>query len=256
MKDNIYQEGNFKKENIPWNKGKRKKLNLDYIKEQHWNNGKSILDISKELNISDALIRLRMKENNIPRRSNTILTQNTLNKLKPTQFKKGNISYFKGKSLVPWNKNKKGLQVAWNKGIPHSQEWKDNHSKYMKLYLQDHPEAKQKIKEARAKQIFPLKDSKIEVKIQSYLKALGIEFFTHQHMNIEHSYQCDILIPSMNIVIECDGDYWHRYPIGRDIDRIRTSELIREGFKVLRLWEHDIKTIDINKFAGLVYGQD
>ncbi|GAG67123.1 unnamed protein product [marine sediment metagenome] len=41
----------------------------------------------------------------------------------------------------------------------------------------------------------------------------------------------------MNLVIECDGDYWHKYPVGRDIDHIRTKELIQKGFKVLRLWE-------------------
>ena len=107
--------------------------------------------------------------------------------------------------------------------------------------------------ESRMKQIFPLKDSSIEVKIQKFLKKLGYEFFTHQYIKeIEHGYQCDILIPSMNLVIECDGDYWHKYPIGRDIDKIRTSELIEKGFKVLRLWEHEIKIMNINKFKELL----
>jgi len=67
-------------------------------------------------------------------------------------------------------------------------------------------------------------------------------------MNIKHCYQCDILIPSMNLVIECDGDYWHKYPIGREIDNIRTSELINKGFKVLRLWEFEINEMTIDKF--------
>ncbi len=97
--------------------------------------------------------------------------------------------------------------------------------------------------------VTPKKDTSIEVKIQNFLKQLGIEFFTHQYMKeIEHGYQCDILIPSMNIVIEADGDYWHKYPIGNDIDHVRTKELIEKGFKVLRLWEHDIRSMKINKF--------
>ena len=47
----------------------------------------------------------------------------------------------------------------------------------------------------------------------------------------------------MNLVIECDGNYWHNYPIGREIDIIRTQELIDAGFKVLRFWGSEIKEI-------------
>jgi len=110
-------------------------------------------------------------------------------------------------------------------------------------------------KEKRALQIFPLKDTSIEVKIQNFLKTLGIDFFTHQYIReIEHGYQCDILIPSMNLVIECDGNYWHKYPVGNDIDKIRTSELVESGFRVLRLWESDINSMDLNKFQEVLNG--
>ena len=105
-----------------------------------------------------------------------------------------------------------------------------------------------KIKAARAKQIFPLKDTSIEVKIQNFLKQLNIDFFTHQYMSIEHAYQCDIFIPSMNLVVECDGEYWHKYPTRRDIDHIRTKELIENGFKVLRLWEFEINELTLKAF--------
>ncbi len=103
-------------------------------------------------------------------------------------------------------------------------------------------------KKHRKYQKFPSKDTSIELKIQNFLKKLRIEFFTHQHMNIKHSYQCDIFIPSINLVIECDGDYWHKYPTGRDIDHIRTSELLKKGFKVLRLWEFEIREMGLYDF--------
>ncbi len=95
---------------------------------------------------------------------------------------------------------------------------------------------------------YSVKNTSIEVKIQNFLKQLGIEYFTHQYIKIEHGYQCDVLIPSMNLVIECDGDYWHNYPVGNDIDHVRTSELIEKGFKVLRLWEFEIRAMNINEF--------
>jgi very-short-patch-repair endonuclease len=121
----------------------------------------------------------------------------------------------------------------------------------------------------RAKQIFPKDDTYIEVKIQNYLKELNIEFYTHYYTKeISHSYQCDILIPVQNninqkIIIECDGDWWHGNPIRYpnptkfqleqiEEDRIRTEELIYCGFKVIRLWEIDIKKLDIILFKEII----
>ena len=112
----------------------------------------------------------------------------------------------------------------------------------------------EKIRQARAKQVFPIKDSSIEVKIQNFLSELKIDYFAHHNFNnIQHKYQCDIWIPSMNLVLECDGDYWHSYPIGTEIDHIRTQELKEKGFKVLRLWEREIKVMDLETFKRRLY---
>jgi G:T-mismatch repair DNA endonuclease (very short patch repair protein) len=192
----------------------------------------------------------------------------------------GNKNYFYGKHLIPWNKGKKCPSISEkNKGRKHTKEekikmslshkgkplsetnknnirlallgrkilWKDKISLATKG---NHNSPKTEItKESRKYLILPKKDTSIEIKVQNYLKKLGITFFTHQYINeIEHGYQCDILIPTMNLVIECDGDYWHNYPIGREIDNIRTSELINKGFKVLRLWECEINKMTIDEF--------
>jgi very-short-patch-repair endonuclease len=134
-----------------------------------------------------------------------------------------------------WNKGKKGLQIAWNKGLTKEDE---RIKKTIKGWL-----------EWRKTQITPIKDTSIEVKIQNFLKEMNIEFFTHQYIKeIEHGYQCDIFIPSKNLVIECDGTYWHNYPTGREIDNIRTKELLEKGFKVLRLWEFEINELNLNRF--------
>ncbi len=124
------------------------------------------------------------------------------------------------------------------------------------------PEYQKLAKERRAKQVFPLKDSLPEIKIQNFLKQLSITFLAHKHIKeIEHGYQCNILIPSMNLIIECDGDYWHgnqnierfkdlnEYQKNkRLLDDLRTKELIEKGFKVLRLWESDINKMNLNDF--------
>jgi very-short-patch-repair endonuclease len=185
----------------------------------------------------------------------------------------------------PINKGKKGLQIAWNKGKKCPQlsgennpramlgktAWnkgikgsiKPNRTSFKKgqipwikgkkgvkywLGKKRSEETIKKIRDARAKQIIPLQDTSIEIKIQNFLKGLNIEYYPHQYIKIEHSYLCDILVPSLSLVIECDGDYFHNYPFGNDIDHIRTKEMKAVGFNVLRLWERDIKKMDIETF--------
>jgi very-short-patch-repair endonuclease len=136
------------------------------------------------------------------------------------------------------------------KGSHHSEESR----KKLSLSLKGrHCSPKTEFKKGTYEEIFG------EVKIQNFLRFLGIEFFTHQYMHINHGYQCDILIPSMNLVIECDGDWYHGnknvHPNLKDWqierikrDQLRTSELIEKGFRVLRLWEHEINDMDIEIF--------
>ncbi len=87
--------------------------------------------------------------------------------------------------------------------------------------------------------------------IGNRLKKLGLEFYTHQYMKIEHGYQCDILIPKQKgierpTIIECFGDYWHKIPYGNPIDSIRCQELREKGFRVLVFWENEIKVMKLN----------
>ncbi len=180
-----------------------------------------------------------------------------LGKKHSDKYKTEMSELMKGNKNGIGNKSHSG-KPAWNKGLP-----KEKHPQYGKSRSiktkekisignsgkKRSEETKQKLRDLRLKQVFPMKDTKIEVKIQEYLKLLGIDFFTHQHIKeIEHEYQCDILIPSMNLIIECDGDYWHKYPIGLEKDHIRTKELIEKGFKVLRLWERDIQVMNVDDF--------
>jgi len=100
------------------------------------------------------------------------------------------------------------------------------------------------------------KNTSPEIKIFKELKRKGIYFQKH------YKRACgspDIAIPHKKIAIFIDGDFWHgfRYPIWRERlnsnfwnnkienNRIRDkrnhSKLRRSGWKVLRVWEHDIE---------------
>ena len=155
--------------------------------------------------------------------------------------------------------SKKGY-ISWNTGLTkETDERVMNHSIILKE-IWNKPEYVQFAKERRAKIIYPIKDSSIEIIIQNFLKLLHIEFITHYYISeITHSYQCDILIPSKKIIIEADGCYWHGCSICNkkfnkhqikqiEKDNQRTKELREKGYRIIRLWEHEIRKITLNQF--------
>ena len=176
--------------------------------------------------------------------------------------KKNRLSHL-GKHLSLSTEFKKGSRGFIGK---HSEESRKKMSEYRKgkrigkdnpFYGRHHTsEFIQRKKQQRALQVFPIKDTKIEVKVQDYLNQLGVSFNTHRQLDILHSYQTDIFIPSINLVIECDGDYWHANPSiysnpndkqlkQIEKDKIRTEELKEKGYNVLRLWESDIDKMSV-----------
>lgn len=155
------------------------------------------------------------------------------------------------------------IKIPNNKGRHLTNEWKNkiSESKKGKPHSKEHI---QKIREARRKQKFIQKDTKIEIKIQNFLKELKIKFLTNHNIpEISNQYKCDIFIPSMNLVIECDGCYWHgcpicKKPINNNIknnienDKITTEKLINLNYNIIRLWEHEIKNMELNDFKDII----
>lgn len=91
------------------------------------------------------------------------------------------------------------------------------------------------------------KDTSIELKIQEELKNRQIIF--EKQKSLLKKYIVDIFIEP-NIVIECDGDYWHNRPGAQERDKMRDKNLHNAGYQVYRFWEHEINTsakICVNK---------
>ncbi len=92
--------------------------------------------------------------------------------------------------------------------------------------------------------------------IAALLKAAGIPFFRHQKQFIGCP---DFVFPKSRLIVFIDGDFWHgwRLPIwahkldpdwrekilaNRKRDQRAHRSLRRKGWKVLRIWEHDIES--------------
>ena len=138
---------------------------------------------------------------------------------KPHPHKRSEIAIAK---LIAFNKSEIGRQLKraqtpWNKNT--------TNEKYI-----------EKMREKRLHQVFPQKDSKLEVTLQNALTENKIEFKKHQPI----MGQPDIFIEP-NICIFADGKYWHTLP--KVVDRANrvNKYLIDNKYKVLRFSEQDIK---------------
>lgn len=95
-----------------------------------------------------------------------------------------------------------------------------------------------------------LKPTKIEREVWQALEALGIRFERERKVG---TYLVDAWLPTLNAVIEVQGDFWHCNPavypdgpicaIQRNTtarDQKRLATLTGQGFRVIELWERDI----------------
>ena len=78
----------------------------------------------------------------------------------------------------------------------------------------------------------------IEIAIARVLDALEIEYEEQKPMG---RYIVDFFVPRKNLIIECDGYYWHNKPGAKEKDERKDAWLIEHGYTVLRLPERQIK---------------
>jgi len=78
----------------------------------------------------------------------------------------------------------------------------------------------------------------IEIAVADALRDLGITF---EEQVTFRWYLADIYLPDHNIVIECDGDYWHSLPKIIAHDRKRDAWFESHQIRVIRIKETDIR---------------
>lgn len=231
---------------VAWNKGMKDYTNAGTFKKGHSQSveakkkmsvAKKGISLSKEhrKNISQGNkgkkiprdVRMKISEKNRGKK------RSEATKKKMSVAKKGKPSPMKGKTHTERSRKKMSLAKI---GRKHSEEYKKKLSEIMKamplwnrgrtgVYSE---EILQKIRRARAKQVFPLKDTKPEKHLQSLLRDKKIKFETHRNFvekGIRIYGQPDIFIKP-NICIFVDGDYWHCNPN----DYVYRKKLI-PGFK-------------------------
>lgn len=81
-------------------------------------------------------------------------------------------------------------------------------------------------------------ETSIEALIRKALKRKGINFEQEARIG---KYYADFLISNLKLIIECDGEYWHRSNFAKKRDLRKDEFLAIKGYEVYRFTEKEIK---------------
>jgi len=93
-------------------------------------------------------------------------------------------------------------------------------------------------------------ESSIETKMRVALKEAGIDFRQEVKIGI---YRADFLLIKSNVVLECDGEYWHSIPGAENRDKRKDFYLINKGYKIIRFSEQTIRNSSEAELTKLIF---
>jgi very-short-patch-repair endonuclease len=122
-----------------------------------------------------------------------------------------------------------------------NQERKARASARIKNWMTANPDQS---RSSRLKANIKLQSTKDPTSIErAMMNALNSAGITYQFQYIVNDkFACDFRIMNTNIIIECDGDYWHSKESQKTKDRSKNRYLETCGYRVLRFSETQIKT--------------
>lgn len=86
-----------------------------------------------------------------------------------------------------------------------------------------------------------LKPSSIEIKVKEQLDYFGIKYIQQKRVfDGKRNYFLDFYIPSLKLVVECNGDYWHNLPDKKVRDKQLKEYVKSTGRRIIFIWEHEI----------------
>ena len=72
----------------------------------------------------------------------------------------------------------------------------------------------------------------IEDRMEQFIKGLQYHYIReHKIIDTEFEYQVDFFLPEFNVVIECDGEIYHR---NKHPDNVKDKNLLKIGIEVIR----------------------
>jgi very-short-patch-repair endonuclease len=99
--------------------------------------------------------------------------------------------------------------------------------------------------------------SSLEVRVKTLLDALEVSYEQQYRIG---KYFADFYVASENLIIEVNGCYWHScpqcgytYETKQESDAKREKYLKSKGYKILTIWEHDLRTEFVEPFLDELF---
>ena len=200
----------------------------DIIYDMYWNQHKNFVQISNELNLASAptLYRYMFKHSFVRTHEEQLKDLKNLN------------------TGRKWSKEaRKNVSDGVKKSYNNPELRKKRSEINKRIWSEMTKEEKQKrvangLKLAHEK-VMKLNSSSIEDKVAEQLTMLNVRYIRQKCLKGGKFY-IDFYIPSLKLVIECNGDYWHNLPNRIERDKELKEYVESTGRRIIFIWEHEI----------------
>lgn len=103
--------------------------------------------------------------------------------------------------------------------------------------------------EYRQRALFSATVTSIEATVRDYFESISLDY--EMQFKLDSKYY-DFYLPTMNCLLEVDGDYWHAYGVNdndlseaqaknRNNDLYKDALAAKHGYDIIRVWGHEVR---------------
>lgn len=140
-----------------------------------------------------------------------------------------------------------GMEVTIIGQYPYNKTHISGHNSYMNLGSTRTQQQKMNMRESAISRMkrqsatyFHSGPSKFEQDVLDFIKTFYKEDILQGDTKILYGLELDIVIPKLNLAIECNGEHWHSIDFKhKNYHKNKTEECESKGIRLLHIWESD-----------------
>lgn len=224
-------------EYIPWNKGK--KMSDEYKRKLSEAHKGQVSSMKGKHHTEEAKRKMSIAKLGKPSpRKGVVLSDEVRAKMSKSAM---------GKKVSEETKRKIGNSIKGHPSYTKGMKWSDETKE--KMSVSQKQKWANKTKEQREAEVKCLvenargnyENTDIEVIVENELLFYGIRYVKQKYVfSGVRSFVLDFYLPDYKLVIECNGDYWHNLPRGKQRDKELKEYVESTNHNIVFIWEHEI----------------